>query len=115
MVWVLLVGDKEGTCAGAYRGPGVGGTEAPFVNFSVSKIFDLVKVPVGFFESLSYLAGITAAELRRYLPNINVIYSISSVCFDNVEKNSENNGTEEIDLVTPTPCEMDLVIKGTRA
>ena len=55
---------------------GVGVTKAPFVNFSVSKIFDLSKVLVAFFESLSYLTGITAAELRRYLPNINVIFNI---------------------------------------
>ena len=56
--------------------PGVGVTKAPFVNFSVSKIFDLAKVPVIFFESLSYLTGITAAQLRRYLSNINVIFNI---------------------------------------
>ena len=55
---------------------GVGVTKAPFVNFSVSKIFDLAKVPVIFFESLSYLTGITAAQLRRYLSNINVIFNI---------------------------------------
>ena len=54
---------------------GVGVTKAPFVNFSVSKIFDLAKVPVIFFESLLYLTGITAAELRRYLSNINVIFN----------------------------------------
>ena len=42
---------------------GVGVTKAPFVNFSVSKIFDIAKVPVKFFESLAYLTGITAAEL----------------------------------------------------
>ena len=30
---------------------GVGVTKAPFVNFSVSKIFDLVKVPLRLFES----------------------------------------------------------------
>ena len=52
---------------------GVGVTKAPFVNFSVSKILDLVKAPVEFFESHSYLSGVTAAQLRRHLTNINVI------------------------------------------
>ena len=54
--------------------PGVGVTKALFVNFSVSKIFDFAKVPGRFFESHSYLAGVTAAELRRHLPNINMIF-----------------------------------------
>ena len=55
--------------------PGVGVTKAPFANFSVSKIFDLAKVTVRFHESHSYLTGVTAAELRRHLPNINVIFN----------------------------------------
>ena len=55
---------------------GVGVTKAPFVNFSVSKIFDLAKVPDRLFESRPYLTGITAAQLRRYLSNINVIFNI---------------------------------------
>ena len=37
--------------------PRVWVTKAPFVNVSVSKIFDLARVPFGFFESLSYLTG----------------------------------------------------------
>ena len=57
-----------------YR-PGVGVTKAPFANFSVSKIFNLAKVPVRFPESHSHLTGVTAAELRRHLPNINVIFN----------------------------------------
>ena len=44
--------------------PGVEVTKAPFVNFSVSKILDLAKVHVRFFESHSYLTGVTAAQLR---------------------------------------------------
>ena len=52
-----------------------GGTKAPFVNFSVSKIFDHAKVPVKFVESHSYLTGVTAAELRRHLTIINVIFN----------------------------------------
>ena len=54
---------------------GVGVTKAPFVNFSVSKILDLSKVPLKSFESHSYLTGATAAELRRHLSNINVIFN----------------------------------------
>ena len=38
--------------------PGVGVTKVPFVNFSVSKIFDLAKVPVTFFKSHSYLTDV---------------------------------------------------------
>ena len=56
--------------------PGVGVTKAPFVNFSVSKIFDLANVPVMFLASHSYLTVVTAAELRRHLSNINVIFKI---------------------------------------
>ena len=55
--------------------PGVGVTKAPFVNFSVSRIFDLAKVPVRLFASHSYLTGVTAAELRQHLSNMNVIYN----------------------------------------
>ena len=56
-------------------GPGVGVTKAPFVNFSVSKIFDLIKVPLRLFKSHSYLTGATAAELRRHPSNINMIFN----------------------------------------
>ena len=55
--------------------PGIGVTKSPFSNFSVRKIFDLVKVPVRFLESHSYLANVTAAKLRWHLPNINVIFN----------------------------------------
>ena len=60
---------------GNHNRPGVGVTKAPSVNLSVSKIFDLAKVYFRFFESHSYLAGVTAAGLRRHLPNINVIFN----------------------------------------
>ena len=60
------VADKVGT-------PGVGVTKAPFVNFSVSKMFDLEKVYARFLESHSYLTGVPAAELRRHLSNTNAI------------------------------------------
>ena len=58
-----------------FMSPGVGVTKAPFVNFSVNKIFDLAKVLLRLFESHLYLASATAAELRRHLPNINVIFN----------------------------------------
>ena len=51
-----------------------GGIKITFVNFSISKIFDLAKVPVWFFESHSYLTSVTAAQLRRHPSNINVIF-----------------------------------------
>ena len=57
-----------------HQGSGVGVTKAPSVNFSVSKIFDPAKVPVWLFASHSYLTGVTAAELRQYLSNMNVIF-----------------------------------------
>ena len=58
-----------------YITSGVGVTKAPFVNFSVSKIFDLAKVPVRLFVSHSYLTGVTAAELRQHLSNMNMIFN----------------------------------------
>ena len=64
-----------GCQAGTETNPGVGVTKAPFVHFSVSKIFDMAKVHLRFFESHSYLTGVTAAELRRHLPNINTIFN----------------------------------------
>ena len=54
---------------------GVGVTKAPFINFSVSKIFDLAKLLLRLFESHLYLTGATAAELRRHLSNINMIFN----------------------------------------
>ena len=54
---------------------GMGVTKAPFVNFSVSKVLNLSKVPHKLFESHLYLTGATAAELRRHLSNINVIFN----------------------------------------
>ena len=39
-------------------------TKASFVNFSVSKILDLAKVPLRLFESHFDSTGATTAELR---------------------------------------------------
>ena len=57
----------------------MGVTKAPFVNFSVSNIFDLAKVHVRYLESHSYLTGVPAAGLRRHLSNINAIINGKSV------------------------------------
>ena len=54
---------------------GMGGTKAPFVNFSLSSIFYLTKVIVRFVESHSYLTSVPTAELRWHLSNINAIFS----------------------------------------
>ena len=54
----------------------MGVTKTLFVNFSVSKMFDLAKVHVRFLESYSYLTGVPAAELRRHLSDINAIFNI---------------------------------------
>ena len=61
-----------------------GVTKAPFFNFPVSKIFNLAKVSVRFFESRSYLTGVIAAELRRH-PSVQTWYSIANVCFGKIE------------------------------
>ena len=44
---------------------GVGVTKAPFVNFSISKIFYCAEVNARFVELHSYLTGVTAAERMR--------------------------------------------------
>ena len=64
-------------CVNSYAKPssGLGVTKAPFVNFSVSKIFNLAEVPVRLFVSHSYLTGVTAAELRQHLSNMNMIFN----------------------------------------
>ena len=53
----------------------VGVTKDLFVNFSVSRILDMAKIHVKFFESLPLLTGVTAAQLRWHLPNVNVIFN----------------------------------------
>ena len=54
--------------------PVVGVTKAPFVDFSVEEIFDIAKVGFRFLESLSYLTAVAAAELRRHLSNMSLIF-----------------------------------------
>ena len=80
-IWVKLTGSW------------VGVTKAPSINSSVSQIFYLTKVPVRFFVSHSYLAGVPTAQLWWHLSNINMIFNSIRVL-----KNEENNGTEETDL-----------------
>ena len=86
--------------------PGVGVTKAPFVNFSASRISHLAKVPVRFFESHSYLTGVTATELRRHLSNLTHWGRVTQcdkrdirwlTCVLAMLQNSENKGK----LVTP--------------
>ena len=59
---------------GYFSPTGVGVTKAPFVNFSVSEIFDPAKVPARFFASYSFLTCVPAAERRQHLLNMNVIF-----------------------------------------
>ena len=78
--------------------PGVGVTKAPFLNFSVSKIFDPVKY------MLDYLHHIHIWLVSPQLSCGNTCqiwtwYTIANMYFGD----PENNGTEEIGLVTPTP------------
>ena len=47
----------------------------PFLNFSTSKIFDHVKVPLISIKSQLYLTGAMATDLRRHLSNIKVIFN----------------------------------------
>ena len=49
--------------------PEVGVTKAPFVNFSVRKIFNPAKAHVRIFKSHPYLTDVTQAKLQRHLPN----------------------------------------------
>ena len=63
----------------------VGITKAPFVNFSVSKIFDLAKVPARFFES--HLFWQVSPQLScGDTCQIWIWYSIASVCSHDPEK-----------------------------
>ena len=50
-------------------------TKIPFVYFSVREIFYFAKVPVIFLELLLYLTGVIAAELRRHLSKMKVIFN----------------------------------------
>ena len=78
-----------------------GVTKALFINFPFKEMFNIETIPISLFESFPYLIGITAAELWRHLSDMNMIFSHVEQCFDNA-KNLENNGMEEICLVTPT-------------
>ena len=73
-IWCITERAVRGHAGFMANCPGVGVTKAPFVNFSGSEIFDLAKIPLRLFLSQIYLTGATAAELRRHLTNINVIF-----------------------------------------
>ena len=64
---------------------GVGVDQAPFLNFSVTRNFDFAKVYVRYIKSRSYLSGVSAAQLRRHLTNMNVI--TGNMYFDDSDKN----------------------------
>ena len=49
-------------------------------------MFHFPKIPISFFGSLSYLTGVTTAELWWHQSNIWKWYSIGNQCFDNGEK-----------------------------
>ena len=61
----------------------MGVTKAPFVNLSVNQFYYLANIPVRFFDSHSYLTGVTTAQLHWHLSNINMI--LDNVCFDDYE------------------------------
>ena len=56
--------------------PGVGVTTPIFSVPLFSQFFRMMKTVVTWMISSSYLAGVTAAELRRHLANMNMIESI---------------------------------------
>ena len=60
----------------SYLMPWGGGYEVNFLRSFISQIFSTVKTYVNYKISRLYLTVITAAELRRHLPNMNVIYNI---------------------------------------
>ena len=62
-------------CHWSATGPGVGVTKALIVNFSVSKSLDNANEQITFFESHSYMRGVTAAEPWGHLSNMNVIFN----------------------------------------
>ena len=57
----------------SHESPGVGVTKALFINFSIMENFDLTKELVRYFQSFSYLSGVSAAQLRWHLSKMNVI------------------------------------------
>ena len=85
----------------------MGVTKAPFVNFSVSKHFDLAKLPLRLFESHLNVTGAVATPVK-YKSDIQQL-----TCVSKILKNSENNGTEEIGFVTSTPGVI-LLTRGQR-
>ena len=52
---------------------GLGDTKGLMLNFSVRKNLNLGRIPIRFFESHSYLTGVSADKLQRHLSNINML------------------------------------------
>ena len=59
-----------------WSGPGVGVTKPIFSVPLFSQFFRMIKTVVTWMISSSCLAGVTAAELRRHLANMNIVESI---------------------------------------
>ena len=72
--------------------PGVGVTKAPFINFSVMRHLDLFKK---YRLDTFGLAAVTPVRYERAI--------IQDTVVSIIVKNWENNGTEKIGLITPTP------------
>ena len=81
--------------------PGVGVTKSPLVNFSVSELLILQKYPLDSLDHI-HIWHVSPQLSRGDTCQIWTWYSIHNVCLTML-KTSENNGTEEIGLVTPTP------------
>ena len=93
-------------------------TKFTFFNFSV-KDFLICKNTSWFFESLPYLWGVTAGQLRRHLTSMSDIQKLTIVVI--MVKKGEHNGVEDIGLVTTNPAPINqkfwcsVVLKDTIA
>ena len=72
----------QGTADHATR-PGVGVTKPIFSVPLFSQFCRMMKTVVTWMISSSYLAGVTAAELRRHLANMNIVESIWHILLQN--------------------------------
>ena len=93
------------TCINNLR-PWVRVTKSLLIVFSMWQVFKLVKAPVRFFESHSYLTGVTAAKLCWHLSNMNMIFNTS---VPHILEKWENNKTQKTGLVTPPLKDMDTI------
>ena len=85
------------TCVQTLR---VAVTKHPSVNFSVAENLDFTNGQFRSFETRSYLAGVTAAQLRRHQSNMNVI--LNKLRLSNSGRNGKQRKGEN-GLIAPTP------------